>query len=228
MLNLKKHLIILNKIFQDIYSDKELTSQLIFKGGSCLMLFYGLDRFSTDLDFNIRAKSVNVEAVEKILKKNAALEEYYEKKHTYFWQASYEYGQRKIKIEINKRLYPTPQKIAYKDYYGLTIATLAPEQMFAHKLSAIGERSKNRDLYDAWFMFEKNWDIDEGIIRDRTGKTVKEYLLELAEEIPNSLDKRGILNELGEVLYSDEQKKWAKNNLINTLIRQMKIRGDLS
>jgi len=227
MLNTKKHIIVLNKIFQDIYADNDLVSQLVFKGGTCLMFFYGLDRFSTDLDFNLRGEVLNIESITNILNKNVILEEYYEKKWTYFWQANYGSDQRKIKVEINKRLFPTEQKIDYKNYYGLTVATLAPEQMFAHKLCAIGERSKNRDLYDAWFMFDKNWEIDSGIIHDRTGKTVSEYLNFLSKKIPESLDKRGILNELGEVLNSETRKIWAKNDLVNVLLRYINIRSNL-
>ena len=68
MLNTKKHIIVLNKIFQDIYADNDLVSQLVFKGGTCLMFFYGLDRFSTDLDFNLRGEVLNIESITNILK----------------------------------------------------------------------------------------------------------------------------------------------------------------
>jgi len=41
------------QILKDIYSDIELSNCLGFKGGSALMFFYDLPRFSVDLDFNL-------------------------------------------------------------------------------------------------------------------------------------------------------------------------------
>src|SRR3989344_5567373 len=39
--------IILNSIYSTV------TNELIFKGGTCLLFFYGLNRFSEDLDFTM-------------------------------------------------------------------------------------------------------------------------------------------------------------------------------
>ncbi len=36
-----------------IFKDKNLCNLLAFKGGTALMFFHGLPRFSTDLDFNL-------------------------------------------------------------------------------------------------------------------------------------------------------------------------------
>ncbi len=55
MLDRKKHEIILKNILREIYQHPVLQSQLAFKGGTCLYLFYGLPRFSTDLDFSLVA-----------------------------------------------------------------------------------------------------------------------------------------------------------------------------
>jgi predicted nucleotidyltransferase component of viral defense system len=44
------------QILRDIYSDLELANVLGFKGGSALMFFYNLPRFSVDLDFNLITK----------------------------------------------------------------------------------------------------------------------------------------------------------------------------
>jgi predicted nucleotidyltransferase component of viral defense system len=41
------------QILRDIYSDLELSNFLGFKGGTALMFFYNLPRFSVDLDFNL-------------------------------------------------------------------------------------------------------------------------------------------------------------------------------
>jgi len=53
MVNINKHKFFLTQILKDIYSDIELANSLGFKGGTALMFFYDLPRFSIDLDFNL-------------------------------------------------------------------------------------------------------------------------------------------------------------------------------
>jgi len=52
-MDINKHKYYLVRILKDIYSDIELANCLGFKGGTALMFFYGLPRFSVDLDFNL-------------------------------------------------------------------------------------------------------------------------------------------------------------------------------
>jgi len=52
-LNVSAHKNILLQILVDIYSDKTVGPFLGFKGGIAAYLFYGLDRFSVDLDFDL-------------------------------------------------------------------------------------------------------------------------------------------------------------------------------
>ena len=53
MVDLNKHKFFMMQILKDIYSDIELANCLGFKGGTALMFFYDLPRFSVDLDFNL-------------------------------------------------------------------------------------------------------------------------------------------------------------------------------
>ena len=48
-----KHKYFMLQILKDVFSDAELVDCLAFKGGTALMFFYGLPRFSVDLDFNL-------------------------------------------------------------------------------------------------------------------------------------------------------------------------------
>ena len=52
-MDLNKHKFFMLQILRDIYSDLELANNLGFKGGTALMFFYNLPRFSVDLDFNL-------------------------------------------------------------------------------------------------------------------------------------------------------------------------------
>ena len=224
MLNIERHKVILQQILREIYTDEELLAKVVFKGGTCLMLFYGLDRFSTDLDFDLRIGSSEIdrERITSIAKKYLTVDDEYDKHFTYFWSGSFESGLQRVKIEINKR--PWPQTIENKDYYGLTIPTLASDKMLAHKLCAVTERKTllNRDLYDTYFMLTKGFSIDEEIIKLRTGLSAKDYLEKLTKLLDTPKIEKNILHGLGEVL-SDERKKWVKNYLLRELVAQIKI-----
>ncbi|MDD4358771.1 MAG: nucleotidyl transferase AbiEii/AbiGii toxin family protein [Candidatus Pacebacteria bacterium] len=53
MLNIEKHRNILIKILKNIYTDNSVGPILGFKGGTAALLFYNLNRFSVDLDFDL-------------------------------------------------------------------------------------------------------------------------------------------------------------------------------
>jgi predicted nucleotidyltransferase component of viral defense system len=55
-LNIPTHKTVLFQILKDIYSDSLLAPFLGFKGGTAAVMFYGLDRFSVDLDFDLLNK----------------------------------------------------------------------------------------------------------------------------------------------------------------------------
>lgn len=223
MLERNKHEIILKQILKDIFKHPNLQGQLAFKGGTCLYVFYNLNRFSTDLDFNLRTAEFTFEEVSKILEKYLTIEDMYSKRNTWFWLGSYEKGLQKIKVEVSKREFP--DEYINKNYLGILIPTMTPECMFAHKLCAITDRRKiqNRDLFDAWFMFDKQWEPSSEIIKIRTDKSTGEYYKTLVDFIANKVDKNHILDGLGEVLDA-KTKIWVKDHLIEELLFQLQIR----
>jgi predicted nucleotidyltransferase component of viral defense system len=225
MNNFDEHERTLVQILQKLFLDNEVSAQLVFKGGTCLMFFYDLDRFSTDLDFDIRhgVENLNINQVQEAIASYLTIDEQREKYHTYFWRGKYKTGLHGIKIEISKREFP--QKIVIKNFLGVNIATLAPEQMLAHKLVALSDRNKNRDLYDAHFMLEKNWGIDDEVIKFRTGLATKEYLQAVLDRLVRDHDtlQGFILNDLGGML-SQNRRDWVRQNLLDSLKRQLMIR----
>lgn len=224
MLNKQKHEQILKSILRDIYTATNLEGKLVFKGGTCLYLFYGLDRFSLDLDFNLIARDFDEKLINNILGKYLEIDDAMNKYFTWIWVGSYEKGQPKIKVEINKRDYP--DKYTNKDFYGITVPTLSADSMFAHKLCAILDRKKlqNRDLYDAHFMFTKQFDINEEIVKIRTGKTVKKYFVDLINFIEKKAKPNTVLEGLGELL-DEKQKNRVKATLIKNLLFDLKSRS---
>jgi predicted nucleotidyltransferase component of viral defense system len=68
MVDINRHKFFLVQILKDIYSDLELANCLGFKGGTAMMFFYGLPRFSVDLDFNLINKGKEKIVYEKVRK----------------------------------------------------------------------------------------------------------------------------------------------------------------
>ena len=85
--------------------------------------------------------------------------------------------------------------------------------LFASKLAALTLRSKTamRDIYDIWFFANKNWDIDETVIKIRTGKGLKEHLVDCIAVIEQVKDNE-ILQGIGELL-GEKEKAWVRNKL---------------
>ena len=52
-MDINKHRYFMTQVLLAVFRDKDLSPLLAFKGGTSLMLFHGLTRFSTDLDFNL-------------------------------------------------------------------------------------------------------------------------------------------------------------------------------
>jgi|SRR5579859_5815086 len=223
MLDRQKHEQILKNILRDIYTTPDLQGRLAFKGGTCLYMFYDLERFSVDLDFNVTASDFSEEIVNNILKKYFILTDQKQKYFTWVWVGSYEKGKSRVKIEINKRDYP--DTYINKDFYGITVPTMSPDCMFAHKLCAITDRKKlqNRDLFDAHFMFTKDFPINEKIIELRTEQNTKEYFTSLIDFIEKKVNPNTILEELGELL-NNQQKDHIKATLIRDLLFDLKSR----
>ena len=65
-LDISGHKTILFQILKDVYSDTTIAPFLGFKGGTAALMFYGLDRFSVDLDFDLLDESKEDHVFEKV------------------------------------------------------------------------------------------------------------------------------------------------------------------
>ena len=219
MLKVQKHKIIMTKILKDIYSRIEISSDLIFKGGTACFLFYGLNRFSTDLDFDLlnpnNKDTVRAE-LNKILENYGRLTDQADKKYTLLFELSYSEGERRLKIEVSKR--PTNSQARILNYLGIPMKVMVKENIFANKLLALTSRKNTatRDIFDLYFFFRENWDINKTIIKEQTNKSLSEYLKDCLNTV-EKFSNRNILFGLGD-LVEEKQKAWIKNNLKNDLI----------
>jgi len=229
MLDKHRHKNIMLKILKEIYSDIDIGSILGFKGDTAAMLFYDLDRFSVDLDFDIldpKMEDIVFERIGLILKKFGNVKEARIKHNTIFFLISYEDSFPNLKIEINKR-YFNYIKYEQKTYMGVSMLVISGEDMFANKLVALIDRKKiaNRDIFDIWFFLDKNWDFSVGTIENRTGVGIKEYLQKSIECL-KKVENTHILHGLGE-LVTEKQKQWVKEKLIGDTVFMLSLRLDL-
>lgn len=225
MLNQDEHKQVMIKILLDLVSDKSLSAKLGFKGGTALFLMYGLDRFSTDLDFDLIGSGGKreISKIDKIVENNLKILDKKTKRFTWYWMGSYKKGEHKIKVEINTREYPN--RYGENDFRGYLVKVLEREYIFAHKLCAVMDRKnlQNRDLYDVWWMFDHDFPINEAIIKLRMGKNLKKYLSEILEMVRKLPKKYDILHGLGEVM-GEGKKDWVKAKLLIELDKQLASR----
>ena len=226
-LNTTTHKNILIKILKDIYTDSSLGPLLGFKGGTAVYLFYNLDRFSIDLDFDLLDETKEQEVfdkVENIAKEYGIIKEKTNKRHTLFILLSYKEEAQNIKIEINKRNFNSQYKV--KNYLGISMLIMKKEDMFAHKLVAMTERAKiaNRDIFDVHFFLKNNWDINREIVEKRTEMKFTDYLKKCIEFIED-VSERGILSGMGELI-DTKQKVWIKSNFKQDTVFLLKLMLD--
>ncbi len=226
MLDISIHRNILITILKDIFTDAAIAPHLGFKGGTAVLLFYDLPRFSVDLDFDLLDASKEEMVFEKI---KAILEKYgtvksRQERYSLFFLLSYKdklQNAQNIKVEINKRNFGSRYEI--KQYLGIPMRVMIKEDITAHKLVAMHERmgTTNRDIFDVWFFFNNNWPINKKIVEQRAAMSYKEFL-QVSLEALEKINNRSILSGIGELL-NKKQKAWVKSNLKNEVIFLLKL-----
>lgn len=224
-LDYSKHKNILLQILKDIYSDTSIAPILGFKGGTAAFLFYGLNRDSIDLDFDLLDESKKVEVFKKLQKITARYGTIIDsriKKFNLLNVISYAPGAQKIKVEVNRRNFGSQYEL--KTLLGISMLVMVREDMFAHKLMAMHERvgKTSRDIYDVWFFLEKGWPIHKEIIEQRANMPFTDLVQKCIEQL-EKMNNHNILDGLGEFL-TEPQKDWARAKLRTETIFLLKAR----
>lgn len=209
-----KHKFFMAQILSLIFKDKDICNVLAFKGGTSLMFFHNLNRFSTDLDFNLLDPDkldLAYDKVRAILTRFGTIDDESKKPYGPVLVLNYGKGERMLKVEISVRQYPNHYEM--RSLAGTDIRVMVMPDMFAHKLCAMGERLSPRDIYDVWFFLQNHTEINEEIVRIRTAKSVSEYTAWCAEHVKEASPKL-LMQGLGEVLNDAKSKTFVKNKLI--------------
>lgn len=224
MVNIDLHRTIFINILREIYSDLLLRNILGFKGGTAAMLFYELPRFSVDLDFDLldpEKKEAVFKKLKEILSQFGNLTQIKEKRYTLFFLLNYQKGERNLKVEVSKR--PSRSEYEPKNYLGISMLVIKKESMAAGKLSALLTRKRfaTRDLFDLWFFLKNNWQINEELLKEKTGIALDEAL-EKAQNQAKAIKKTELLAGLGDLL-DNKQKTWIKEKLIEEIVFQLRL-----
>jgi predicted nucleotidyltransferase component of viral defense system len=225
MLDRNIHKTILLQLLKDIYASSSIGPVLGLKGGTAAHFFYGLGRFSVDLDFDLLNESkedIVFNQIENILREYGTIKEKQKKLNTLFFLLSYGERDQNIKVEINRRNFGSRYEL--KSYLGVSMLVMIKEDMFAHKLVAMLERTKtaNRDVFDVWHFLKNRWPMNKKIVEKRTKMEFRDYLKKCVKFV-ESMSDRGILAGMGELMDA-KQKAWVKANLKKDTAFLLKVR----
>lgn len=220
----QRHKLYMAQILSLIYKDKDLCNVLGFKGGTALMFFHGLPRFSTDLDLNLLDESkldTVYNKVRNILLRFGTIDDEAKKLYGPILVLNYGKGERMLKVEISTRQYDNHYETM--SLAGTDIKVLTIPDMFAHKLCAMGERLSPRDIFDVWFFLQKKHaSINEQIVLERTGKSVSDYAAWCAQRVRESSPKL-LMQGLGEVIDDTRTKNYVKTNMIEETAQALEL-----
>ena len=219
-MDINRHKFLMLQILKDIYSDKTLAPILGFKGGTALMLLYNLPRFSVDLDFNLLEKSkekVVFQKIRGILLKYGKIDDEAMKFYGIVIVLDYGVGERKLKVEISNREYDDHYETV--SYLGMSMNVMVKEDMFAHKLCALLDRTEitARDVFDCWFFLNLHCAVNAGIVESRMGMALGDYLLKCVDRLERVSDKN-LMSGLGE-LTDNKMKAFVRTKLRRETIK---------
>lgn len=226
------------KFLAEFYSLKE-ANKLVFVGGTCLRLLYGLDRFSEDLDFDNlglsagQIKALIQEVVTRLERENIEIElrQNLKPDKTYFElrfpNLLYELKislnpKEKLMIKIDYSNFWKGQKPAVKllNRYGFLeqIVTNPLAQILVQKLAAYVGRlqTQPRDMYDIVWLFAQSVKVDREFM-EINGK--KHLLEEAKRKFETEGMKRNIIRRLEPFLFNE--KNASKIELLGEVLQRL-------
>ncbi|KKT48026.1 MAG: hypothetical protein UW37_C0001G0031 [Candidatus Gottesmanbacteria bacterium GW2011_GWA2_44_17] len=192
--------------------DSSIAKNIYFKGGSAATMLGFLDRFSVDLDFDLKPK-VDKKVIDKNLRKifqELDLKISQKSHQSLFYLLKYS-AQPGSRNSIKLSLIDTALKSnIYSSFYLAEIDRFAfcqtPDTMFTNKLVAVTDRYKKhrmiagRDIYDIHHFFLSGFHYNEEIIQERTSKQSADYFKDLIKFIDTKVTDKIISEDLSFLL----------------------------
>jgi len=235
-----RHEAYMHRLLIEILDSKYLSNNSFFKGGTCARILGYLDRFSIDLDFDVK-KNADKKKFRKILHsvfKNLGIEIKDESKKALQFFLKYPAPPEKrntIKIEFLDKIFNANKyESKYLSIIERTAMCQTIETMFAHKLIALVDRYEQggsiagRDIYDIHHFFLMGYNYDNEVIKERRGTSVLKYFKELKQFINNNITRRILEEDLNVLLEHKKFKQISKYlkketlNFIDVEIKKLK------
>ncbi|MCF8142344.1 MAG: nucleotidyl transferase AbiEii/AbiGii toxin family protein [Deltaproteobacteria bacterium] len=198
-------------------------SQIAFKGGTALKLFYDLPRYSEDIDYDVLPGGLpdGLIGIIKSLctKKRWEVTDNALKYHTILVELRFRGPDRNfhIKIEISTR--EKELKTAILPLRGVPIVTLEPSFLMTEKLLTYLDRQAGRDIFDTWFILNGAYPLDEAMIA-RAFENRSAFFQALLNTVKTA-DPKKILRDTGKLLNQD-YRNWIQTSFLADLERLIK------
>lgn len=204
--------------------DEKYSQNIFFKGGTAIRLLFNGTRFSEDLDFTINADEVDFDDfINKLFKK---LEKEYgfsfKKRKTiagikYLLTVDLKSIDYKVFVNLDfsfreKVMMPSKSIIStnYPIIFTSFINHLSGEEIVAEKVRAIITRDKGRDIYDLWFLLNKNILVNNELVKDKLKYYgISEFKKEKLIEKINKFSKEKFILDLRPFIPINEREKLA-------------------
>jgi hypothetical protein len=230
------------------FSVNKISTETEFKGGTALYMFHGLDRFSEDLDFTYTGKDTGISgSIDSLLapvlkdfelsyrvsknKGNVLVKDSNGKilgTRTELFVEGPLFAttnvRHKIKFDVSFRgdaiMGPEPARITskYADIGTILLPKMRIEEMLAEKFSSVAERTKARDLYDAYFMVKfKNTRYDQELVDEKMRRREEKFDINLLENRIKAFKESLWKEELSSLLKSLPKLGEVKRTLLGAL-----------
>ncbi len=225
-MNNDKHKLYMLRILKDVFNDPELSQILAFKGGTSLMFFYQLPRFSVDLDFNIldiTQKDMAYQKMREIALKYGRIADEQLKHNDPLVILDYEKGERNLKLEFSTRFFDNHYEL--KNLAGTNITVMVEPDMFAHKLCALLDRGgmAGRDVFDIHFFLSKQTPIHAGIVEQRMQKPFANYIDDCITAL-QTVSTKELMQNVGEFIEGKLKQEMKSGKLIDRTIEMLEER----
>ncbi len=206
---------------------KELYSQnfskgIFFKGGTCIRLIYGGQRFSEDLDFTVMMDEKEFDSIiEKFFRE---MENKYPIKlkekesfvgKTFLITARMNSLENSVYIKLDfsfrKDIINPSKEIIMENEYPVVftnfIYCLSKDELLAGKIRAFLNREKYRDIYDIWMLLELGAKFDKDLVQKKLDYYKEIYSSKDVSERMKTLSSKDFASELKPFVSIEERDK---------------------
>ncbi len=191
----------------ELFNSIKVLDYLYFGGGTMLRLCHNLNRYSTDLDFWLDAKSDSKKIYSKCkgsLSVNYQLTDFANKRNTLLFELKASTVIRSLKIEIRKEQFDFSweRKIAFSRFTNkqVMVKGLTLQQMMNNKIEALTSRKLIRDAFDIEFLLMRGVDLP-----------AEKEKLKKALRIINNFKEQEFKVILGSILEPKDRKYYLEN-----------------